>query len=417
MNDFHSICRACLIQSSDMYSIFNHVDENFNEELSIVEFLRIYAKIEVNENDNLPRNLCIPCYLLLSQCKVFFEKFKMSDRILKSFNKTSGDISNLNNDLTNCDSQDSCIVYEPYEIESNNIDDNLENINNNNNSLDICDNETVNVNVKDNDNNNFVIDNDTNDNIVWLNINDVSTSNDVIVVNYETVEESLKEDLPLAEVQVVPELNKNEQCLEENENRDMIVALNNVNAKILVQISDVKVDNHPVFDIYSTDTTKYFGQYFYINKDIVPPRCRPRKYCYFELVEYQRSRDSVSKHKLKENKDEENIKYKCKSCHKEFSSKSRLIRHNRTHTGIKPYLCAECGKHFTSLGGLDLHYRRHQGERCYKCPHCPKSYLEKCNLKVHLRSHTGEKPFPCSECGRTFARKFFIGTAYENPHR
>ncbi|XP_027272732.1 zinc finger protein 433-like isoform X2 [Cricetulus griseus] len=122
--------------------------------------------------------------------------------------------------------------------------------------------------------------------------------------------------------------------------------------------------------------------------------------------------------------------YACKHCRKVFTSSSILNvrqrkekrytskrygkaffvgssshkKHERNHSGEKPYACRHCGKHFRHASSCNKHERKHTGKKPYECRHCGKAFFDRSSQKRHEQVHTGEKPYACNLCGKAFTR-------------
>ena len=99
--------------------------------------------------------------------------------------------------------------------------------------------------------------------------------------------------------------------------------------------------------------------------------------------------------------------YKCSfpNCNKAYGVESKLIIHERTHTGLKPFKCQICQKTFNEKGNLKAHLKFHSEIRPYKCPLCNKDYKTKGHLKDHIEiEHNNIKKFCCPYCNKNFGR-------------
>ncbi|QRR11749.1 C2H2-type zinc finger protein (plasmid) [Burkholderia sp. MS455] len=92
----------------------------------------------------------------------------------------------------------------------------------------------------------------------------------------------------------------------------------------------------------------------------------------------------------------------CKTCGKGFPSPSTLNKHERVHTGEKPFVCGTCGVGFSESGSLKRHERIHTGDKPYECQVCGERFSNSSSLAGHKQIHASTKSFSCGTCDKWF---------------
>lgn len=86
--------------------------------------------------------------------------------------------------------------------------------------------------------------------------------------------------------------------------------------------------------------------------------------------------------------------FNCYICNKTFQSNGYLKNHIKRHTEKKMHQCDVCGNRFLLSGLLRKHMREHKGE-IWKCQQCQKEFSNKSKLTAHEKTHVTERNFRC----------------------
>lgn len=79
--------------------------------------------------------------------------------------------------------------------------------------------------------------------------------------------------------------------------------------------------------------------------------------------------------------------YQCSHCSYSTTNRSDIVKHYRTHTGVKPFACPHCSYQTGDKSNLMQHIRIHTGEKPFSCPYCPYRANRNSSIKNHLRVH------------------------------
>uniref|UniRef100_A0A8C6TSD2 C2H2-type domain-containing protein n=1 Tax=Neogobius melanostomus TaxID=47308 RepID=A0A8C6TSD2_9GOBI len=96
----------------------------------------------------------------------------------------------------------------------------------------------------------------------------------------------------------------------------------------------------------------------------------------------------------------------CTACNKTFRTQAFLNNHLKTHSTTRPFVCGQCGKCFTKLQSLTKHMLAHSGQKPFYCNICNKGFTQSTYFKRHMECHTSQMTFPCKQCNKTFPTAF-----------
>ncbi|XP_048001065.1 zinc finger protein 25-like isoform X2 [Leguminivora glycinivorella] len=123
-------------------------------------------------------------------------------------------------------------------------------------------------------------------------------------------------------------------------------------------------------------------------------------HCSYKTPYKYRIRRHQNTHAVKEVKTKKLRKtlHKCDQCSYTSVYKSCVVQHQMIHTNEKPFMCDHCAFQCRTKKHLIQHMMKHTEERPFKCSMCTYKCKVKTALQSHEKTHTGEKPYKCSQC-------------------
>lgn len=87
-----------------------------------------------------------------------------------------------------------------------------------------------------------------------------------------------------------------------------------------------------------------------------------------------------------------------------------MVRHRRSHEGLRPHSCSLCPRTYADRAALNKHLKSHQEHRPFTCEICNKSFHFLWYLNAHKKMHLEDKRYKCHLCDKEFTKRGSLTT-------
>ncbi|EAT40862.1 AAEL007445-PA [Aedes aegypti] len=349
-------CRICLRYEQNCVSLFAK-----RRGTSLAEMVRFCARVEISENDGLPKDACGRCvdealnaYLFVNKCRRSDAELRTAQASLKDDNEDAE--TEINDQLAFC-----AVDVEPQHVESLEVEQ---------------EEDTADSNVPIPD-----VDIDIQQVTSVSEVMDTASNSDEESIQYATSDsESVEFDHQQQEVKTSDKAIQEDVSLGHMKQESLSLTMHSRRSQFCTLCSETFV---------SLNEKRLHMQNVHGLSGPVSVKQTTRRICF---------------HSIRKNAVDETRPFQCNICYKLFRTFESLRIHQRFVYRPKNFVCVICGRAFDTRSKLQTHLLVHSDKRNFQCDKCSKSFKKEIDLKSHhFKVHSKQKPYPCSFCERSFA--------------